>query len=66
MATGSKRHLTKPQVARAAHISTRTLERWIADGYFPKPFAFGRRRFWLQATVTRWIDGRIGSNEVSE
>lgn len=57
--------LTKRDVARLAHVSPRTIERWIRAGEIPAPRRLGPRRvFWHPETIQRWLAERLGVTEV--
>lgn len=42
-------------------ISDMTLWRWLhqSDLHFPQPAYIGRRRYWREAEVLAWLDGRM-------
>lgn len=46
------------EVAERIGVSTRTLERQLVAGEFPKPDRrVGRTRLWKPETIRRWMDG---------
>lgn len=49
--------LDRAAVSRLLSISTRTLDRMIAEGAFPEGRLVGRSRRWSQDTVERWLSG---------
>lgn len=48
--------LSSHDVAGKFGIAEKTLQRWIADGYFPRPTTFGRRKGWRESQIVRWMD----------
>lgn len=44
-------------------ISDMSLWRWLNDPElrFPKPLYIGRRRYWLEAEVSAWIEARAAN-----
>jgi predicted DNA-binding transcriptional regulator AlpA len=53
---GRLTEFSKAEVADRLHVSTRTLELWCHDGYFPKPIYIGRRAFWRASAVDAWVE----------
>lgn len=55
--SGGERRIQAAQVrALCADISDMTLWRWINERDFPKPIYIGRRRYWRESDVSRWLD----------
>lgn len=47
--------MTKEQVCERLTISPRCLDGWVADGRFPPPQRIGKRGYWTEASVERWV-----------
>lgn len=47
--------LSPSQVAILLGISERSLTRWVKEGRFPKPVAWGKARHWEQPVVEAWM-----------
>lgn len=54
--------LSPPDLARELDCTERTLKRWQAIGYGPKPIKIGGRVFYRRAAVKEWIDA-IGTEQ---
>jgi hypothetical protein len=50
---------TAEQVAEAAGLTLRSFHNYHQTGRGPKPDGwFGRTPYWLESTVTGWLEGR--------
>jgi len=47
--------LTKEEVCERLGISPRCLDGWVADGRFPPPQRIGKRGYWTETAVERWV-----------
>jgi len=47
--------LTKKQLADTLNLSTRSIDRKIAEGKFPKGILLGGARRWRKALIDEWI-----------
>ncbi len=51
--------ITKKQVMQICKASDRTIDRWEAEGNFPKRVKLGARKIgWLMDEVVMWIEQR--------
>jgi predicted DNA-binding transcriptional regulator AlpA len=56
--------LTKVELARALNVSTRTIDRWIAEGSGPPYIRLPRGRLrWRWRDVRAWLDARRVTGE---
>lgn len=46
-------------VVKIVPISRATVFRMISRDEFPKPVSFGKRSFWVEAEVRKWIDNQV-------
>lgn len=46
------------EAAKRLNITDRTLRRWTADGYFPRPFKIGGRVYFDESTVQGFIESK--------
>lgn len=47
--------MTKEQVCERLTISPRCFGGWTADNRFPPPQRIGKRNYWAEAAVERWV-----------
>jgi len=47
--------MNKEQVCEHLDISPRCLDGWVADCRFPPPQRIGKRGYWTEAAVERWV-----------
>lgn len=47
--------ITKEQVCERLAISPRCLDGWVADNRFPPPQRIGKRGYWTETAVERWV-----------
>ena len=62
--------LTMPQVCELLQFASRTVCRWVSQGRFPAPLAFGADaqrgpKRWLQSEVHAWIAARAADRRGS-
>ena len=55
-AGGDSLLLTKAEVAVALRCSTKTVDRWVADGLMPPPRRFGSTRRWSRKDLNDWLE----------
>ena len=48
------------EIANELGVHPRTIERWVRQGDFPKPFVLGRKRYWEAKTVRELIESKLG------
>lgn len=58
--------LNKYQVAERLQVTTRTIDKWIKEGYFPKGRYVKRRPFWSEREVDNWWKSRPNLKGVSQ
>ena len=58
-------YLSPPDLARELDCTERTLKRWQAIGYGPRPIKIGGRVFYRRAAVKEWLDS-IGNEQSSK
>jgi predicted DNA-binding transcriptional regulator AlpA len=44
------------QIVKNLGISRKTLDNWIEGGNFPKPIKIGRRIFWKESEIDKFIE----------
>lgn len=49
--------LNKEETYKIIKVSSRTLDKMVANGEFPKPVKIGSRVLWRMKDVSTWIDG---------
>jgi predicted DNA-binding transcriptional regulator AlpA len=62
------RYLNAPTVLERLSISDMTLHRWLKDQRmaFPKPYYFGRHRYWSLCQLTQWESTRKRQSNVQQ
>lgn len=50
-----ERLLNRVQVRAFIAASDETVDRWIAQGRFPKPIKIGRHLFWRWSVLEKWL-----------
>jgi excisionase family DNA binding protein len=50
--------LDQNALAKYLRVSTRTLRTWVQQGLMLKPIRIGRRSYWPESKVQRWLEER--------
>lgn len=50
-----------PELAVTLGVTTRAIQKWVANGRFPPPVSVGRARLWRADEVREWLEARFAS-----
>jgi excisionase family DNA binding protein len=52
--------VSQDEIANELGVHPRTIERWVRQGDFPKPFVLGRKRYWEAKAVRALLESNLG------
>jgi predicted DNA-binding transcriptional regulator AlpA len=51
--------------ARYSNVASRTIDRWIEDGAFPKPIYIRKQRYWLEEALDEHDKARFAEADAA-